>query len=346
MHLDHKIPWNTAATHVNIIRCNPRFTPRRTDFFARNKATESTDLNHFRRTLIKTIREFSITEESKPLVSVPLDNLLSDDLLSYPERQFNLGPHATNSAQRNPLSSKHRNIQYWIDRASPSDSTQPPSYCSSDGDLADAIKMLIIIAANAQKNNPTSQQMSREAVSVLLAVSRHPGVPIHTLAGIHWGHAFGVELVADSALTVYVLINLMDAVLSDKRLKGDKNEISLLETRTFQYWASNSLADYDYPAQNIPHRRFWNQLGVTDSWASQQRYQDGLSIPMEDMGVIDPLKGESEDIRVGLQEYLKSCFAILYIYDILLREWYGEEEADAKWDYWVGCLFESWGCKI
>ncbi|OOF90430.1 hypothetical protein ASPCADRAFT_211998, partial [Aspergillus carbonarius ITEM 5010] len=278
MHLDHKIPWNTAATHINYIRSNPRFTPRRTDFFSRNKPSESTDLNHFRRTLIHTIREFSTTEESKPLTPVALDNLLSDDLLSYPENHFSLGPHTTNSARNNPLSPKHQTIQYWIDRAG----TPPTSYTSGDGDLADAIKMLIIIAGSAQKDDTMSQAMSREAISVLLTLSRHPQVPLHTLANIHWGHAFGVEFVADTALTVYILINLMDGVIFSKR---DDNEISLLEMRSFQYWAGHALANYDYPAQNIPHRRFWSEMGVTDDWVCEQRGREGLPV----FGGIDPL---------------------------------------------------------
>ncbi|RAK96470.1 uncharacterized protein BO80DRAFT_505381 [Aspergillus ibericus CBS 121593] len=346
MHLDHKIPWNTAASHLNLIKCNPRFTPRRTDFFSRNKPTESTDLAHFRRTLIRTIREFSTTEACKPLVSVPLDSLLSKNLLSYPERHFGLGLHQTNSALHNPLSPKHRSIQSWIDSASTSDSTYPPSYSSGDGDLADAVKMLIIIAGSAQKNDAMSKRMSQEAISVLLALSRHPQVPLPTLANIHWGHAFGVELVADSALTIYILINLMDAVVSEKRAKGNGNDVSLLETRTFVYWAGSSLADYDYPAQNVPHRGFWNGLGVTDSWASRLRCQEGVLLPVKDMGVVDPLKGGNSEVRADLKEYLKTCFAILYIYDMLLREWFGEEEADAKWEYWIGCLFESWGCTL
>ncbi|RAK90807.1 hypothetical protein BO79DRAFT_236500 [Aspergillus costaricaensis CBS 115574] len=310
MHLDHKVPWNTAAAHINIIRCNPHFTPRRTDFFARNKPTESCDLNHFRRTLTKTIREFSRTEETKPLNTVPLDSLISDDLLSYPERHFGLGPHQKNSALHNPLSTKHRDIQYWIDSASSSDESYPISYCSGDGDLADA-------------------------------------VPLYTLANIYWGYVFGIELVAEPVLTIYVMVNLMDALVMQKRLNGDdKNVASLMETQTFQYWARHALADYDYPTQNVPHREFWNHFGVTDMWPLQQRCEEGLDANLKDEGITDPLRGESEDIRVRLKEYLNTCFAILYIYDMLLREWYGEEEAEEKWNYCIGSLFESWGCKV
>ncbi|GKZ74112.1 hypothetical protein AnigIFM60653_003332 [Aspergillus niger] len=345
MHLDHKIPWNTAATHLNLIKCNPRFTPRRTDFFARNKPTESSDLNYFRRILTKTIREFSCTEESKLLDPVPLGNLLSDNLLCYPEHQFDLGSHRTNSVLHNPLSTKHRDIKYWINRASSSDDNYPISYSSADGDLADAVKMLIIIAASGKKHDSTSKQISKEAISVLLTLSRHPQIPLHTLAGIHWGHAFGVELVAETALAVYIMINLMDVLLINKQLKKDE-VASLLETQTFQYWARHALADYDFPMQNIPHRRFWNHFGVTDMCASQQQCEEVVSVSVEDGGMTDPLKGESEDVRLRLQDYLKACFAILYIYDMLLREWYGEEEADEKWRYWIGCHFESWGCKI
>lgn len=36
-------------------------------------------------------------------------------------------------------------------------------------------------------------------------------------------------------------------------------------------------------------------------------------------------------MRRGLQDHLKTCFGILYRYDLLLRLWFGEKSADEKW---------------
>lgn len=341
MHLDHKIPWNTASAHLNLIRCNRRFTPHRSDLFSRNKASESTDLSHFRRVFIAAIREFSTTEQSKPLSPTSPDKLISDSLLSYPERKYGLGPHETNSALYNPLSAKHQDIQYWISRAE-------PVYTSGDGDLSDAVKMLIIIAADANSEDIEAKERSREAISSLLALSRHPQIPVHTLANIHWGHGFGVELVADFALEAYLLINLVYGVLFHKRLNSGTSmaEVSLLEMYSFQFFISKALPDYDYPTQNIPHRAFWNKLGVTDTWAYQQKSRQCVGSEERDMGTIDPLGDVNEEVRRDLRQYLKTCFAILYIYDMLSREWYGEDEADSKWGYWIDCYFGSCGCRF
>ncbi|KAJ5393629.1 uncharacterized protein N7487_011270 [Penicillium crustosum] len=209
--------------------------------------------------------------------------------------------------------------------------------------------MLIIIAAGADSEDTAAKVMSKQAVSVLLTLSRHPNVPVHTLANIHWGHGFGVSLVASSALEAYLLINLFDAVLSRKRLKlgvSTEKEVSLLETRCFQNFASKALSDYDYPAQNIIHRAFWNKMGVTDSWTYEQEKKGWAESGEQDIkGVIDPLRGENEKARLSLQRYLKSCFAILYIYDLLLREWHGDDGADQTWVSWIDYFFESFGHK-
>ncbi|OJJ87459.1 uncharacterized protein ASPGLDRAFT_120308 [Aspergillus glaucus CBS 516.65] len=343
MHLDHKIPWNTASTHFNLIRCNRRFTPHRTNLFSRNKPSESTDLSHFRRVFIATIREFSHT---KPLSPISLDKLISDSLLSYPERKYGLGPHETNSALHNPLSAKHQNIQYWINRAG---TPEEPAYSSNDGDLSDAVKMLVIIAASANGIDTEAKERSREAISALLTLSRHSQIPIHTLNNIHWGHGFGVALVADFALEAYLLINLVDGVLSRNRLTSGNSmekEVSLLEMESFRYLISKALPDYDYPVQNIPHRAFWNELGVTDTWAYQQKFRQCVGGEEQDMNAIDPLGDGNEEVRQGLRQYLKTCFAILYVYDMLLREWYGEDEANSTWKYWIDCYFGSCGCKL
>ncbi|OJJ30777.1 hypothetical protein ASPWEDRAFT_54163 [Aspergillus wentii DTO 134E9] len=321
MHLDHKIPWTTASSHFSLIHNNPKFTPHRTGLFPRNRPAQSNDLNHFIRVVVATIREFSNTQRSKATSTTSVSGkLFSDTLLFYPERKYGLGEYETSSALHNPLSEKHQHVEYWIERAGGSERpVEELGYSSGDGDLSDAVKMLVILAANTDKDDE-SREVAIEAFSVLLTLSRHPKVPLHQLKAIHWGHAFGVGLVGDFALDAYLLLNLVDAVLSRSRIENTlKKEVSILEMDSFRHFANNALPDYDYPTQNVPHRAFWNPLGVTDGWAYEQ------------IEAVDPLTCEDPDVLGKLKEYLKLCFALVYVYDALLVEWHGEEEADAHW---------------
>lgn len=343
MHLDHKIPWNTVSSHFALVRSNPHYTPRRTDLFPRNLPSQTNDLKHFARVLVNTIRVFSTTERAKYAVDMhatPLaeqGKLFSDELLTYPERKFGLGQHRENSAQHNPLSAEYQRVDYWVSRG----------YTNSDGDLADAVKMLIIIAASASGDGPPedARKLEREAMSALIRLSQHPKIPLRHLNSLSWGHSFGVKLLAAFALKVYLLINIVDAVLARQRYtkaaETMDGNVSLLELDSFDSFARSALADYDYPAQNIPHRAFWHTLGVNKAWADRnaetKRLHQHASVftLTQDQGVTDPLahrEGVTAEVRTGLKEYLKMCFGLMYRYDLLLREWYGEEVADQWWE--------------
>ena len=364
MHLDHKIPWNTASSHFTLVQSNPHYTPRRTGLFPRNLASQPNDLNHFVRVLVNTIREFSTTERAKYPVDVyatPLrepGKLFSDELLAYPERKYGLGQYERNSALHNPLSAQHQRIEYWVSRA---EVYHPACYTTSDGDLADAVKMLIIIAASASENRRSEDatRLEQEAMSALMRLSQHPKVPLQHLHYLSWGHSFGVLHVADTALQAYLLINIMDAVLARQRYAkatGTSNakEVSLLELDSFRRFAQNALADYDYPAQNIPHRAFWNAHGVNQDWgwARVEQFHEPASVSnlAQDQGVRDPLaggEGVTAQMRRGLQEYLKMCFAIMYRYDLLLRMWLEEKSVDEEWKRNIGLVTRQFlGAKV
>lgn len=52
-------------------------------------------------------------------------------------------------------------------------------------------------------------------------------------------------------MEAYHLINLVDGVLSRKRLKSNESfveEVSLLEMQSFRRFAAKALPDYDYPS--------------------------------------------------------------------------------------------------
>lgn len=92
----------------------------------------------------------------------------------------------------------------------------------------------------------------------------------------------------------------MDAVLARRRSRTNvakEGPVPLLEMDTFRRFARDSLSDYDYPAQNIPHRAFWHTLGVTNVWGwdcvqSERFYERGpvstaSTTQTQDQGVTD-----------------------------------------------------------
>ncbi|KAH6994648.1 hypothetical protein EDB82DRAFT_502232 [Fusarium venenatum] len=325
MHLDHKLPWKTIASHFTLARAE---SSANYNLIALGLPSQDAALGHFSRVLIATIEEFSNTETSKVNTDQVNGKLFSDDVLNFPEHHFGLGPHDTNSALNNPLHAKHQDLDYWKERASTSD--YGASYCTADGDLADAAKMLVITAAVSD-----NQAIRREALSALCQLSAH--VPMSDLRGLTWGHGFGLSLVASEALKLYVLLNLIEAVQS----RGAQ-QVSLLRVKILLCaLGSYSLQNYDYPAQNIPHRAFWHSLGITESWADRQA--DGI-IESEEP-VVDPLGLGDDEVhqkaRIDLKKYLKDCFAILYVYDVFLKQVANEEQRREFWLYEINLCFWS-----
>ncbi|KAF5724688.1 hypothetical protein FMUND_574 [Fusarium mundagurra] len=317
MHLDHKIPWHLIAPHFSL-------TPAEQDgnysLTALGLPEQQAVIGHFSRVFLTTIREFSDTEATK-IESAPVaGKLFSDDVLYYAERKFGLEPHEDISALHNPLKPSHQDLEYWKRRAKDLDSDAEPFYCGADGDLADAAKMLVIVAATAD-----DKTTRREALSALVRLAKE--VPLSNLRGLHWGHSFGLDLVATVALQMYIYLNLIEAVESRAA-----ERVPLLSVDNFlSFLGNHALENYDFPAQNIPHRAFWFSLGVTESWVAGRR-KGSLE---GDMAAVDPLADGSDEVqkkaREGLKKYLKDCFAILYMYDVVLRNMIGLEQADEHW---------------
>lgn len=325
MHLDHKIPWNTVASHFQYVCDNIGVTPQRTGLFPGGLPSQANDLNHFRSRLIATIREFSKTQQLKTPdlpPSTDSSSLFSDDVLFFPERRYRLGPHKTNSARHNPLSHRHQEIEYWTQSAKDPYSVEP-RYSSNDGDLADAVKMLILICAEGE------QSVSLEAQMALCRLARHPKIPLDNLRCLSWGHSFGFDHMARRALEAYLTLNIFAAVLEceSRRFAGQK---PLLQARSFVTFVQNAVADYDFPAQNVLHREFWTSMGITSNGAWHREHASPEDGPV----VTDPLQPHStEQVRSGMKRYLKTCFAVLSTYDMLLREFFSDTEADAFWSY-------------
>jgi hypothetical protein len=333
MHLDHKLPWSTLASHFKLVRHNKSVTPRCTNIFSAKKENESKEIGHFERKFCATLKEFSLTEQQKCNPDTDFkedgDELFSDDVLTFLERHYNLETYDTNSLRSNPLSSQHQSLQYWVDRAKypGSDSS---GYTTSEGDLADALKGLIIISAASP--DPT---ISNEAMRAVLRLARHPDVPLQDLDSLSWGHSFGLDHVGAAALRAYLLLNVVD------RLRDQGSKISICELQNFLSFALDSLCDVDYPSQKIPHNAFCRALGGEETWAQWRTYTetDAEYAEVPSTKPLDPLV----DYRNECQQYLRVCFGILYKYDVLRRIWYGDANADAHWKYDLNCVLRGWG---
>lgn len=86
---------------------------------------------------------------------------------------------------------------------------------------------------------------------------------------------------------------------------------------------------------------------MTWEWICRQRQhsdeeRNGLATAESGEAVVDPLNEcQDAEVRERLKEYLKICFAILYMYDGLRRKWYGDEEADGKWTEEIQWVFDK-----
>lgn len=356
MHLDHRIPWNALAAHLSLIRSNKSLTPHSSDLFwnrdfgkdiVTQEASISKTQGYFIRAFISSICDFGATISTGNFTEAsPPESLFSEDLMAWAETRYDLLPHETNSAKHNPLSSDYRDLDHWRRAANSNNDPQvEPSYSTIDANLGDAVKMLITLAATTPRSDK-EKILAKEAMRALFRLDSDAHVPLHNLDNLSWGHGFGVSQLGWFTLQIYIIVNLYGAVSESGRNKG--NMLLLDVQMLLDILSSDALQDYDFPAQNIPHRAFWHSLGLTASWAQNQRghvADSGEGQVFGDDGeiVVNPL-GSSGDEKVQqalkrLQEYLKTCFAMLYTYDVLLRRWYGDERADQKWTKDLGCIF-------
>lgn len=182
------------------------------------------------------------------------------------------------------VTSKHQDIEYWIGRAEGRSSRDffPGGiyYDSNDGDLSDVIKILL----------------AENEIESLLMLANHPKIPIHTLDRIGWGHSFGISHVADWALESYILFNVSLAILTPSQLE----EGCLTEMSSYKSIIREITMYTEYDAQSIPHRKFFCK---PEPGASVTTFLDN---PLEDIN--------------ALHEYMKTCWELLYRYDMLMRE--------------------------
>ncbi|PPQ94258.1 hypothetical protein CVT25_004916 [Psilocybe cyanescens] len=285
MHQGHNIPWNILSSNFRFVFNDTRFTPPKTSLILNSKdqTRAHNELKHFIHKFEHAIRTFSQTERSKyPPTFEPLltGKLFSDGLRDKYPEYLN---------------SNNQDIEYWIRLARINMGCNVNSpiglrYTTSHARLAEVIKILL----------------HENQMSTLLMLAQHPSIPLADLHQLSWGHHFGFSRVKESALRVYIFFNAAEAtgILENGKYADMRDEYYSLLSEI-----ANSM---DYPAQQIPHREFLRECGVLGDVNRRSWVPYGA-----------PWKAEEEYVHVDyahLQEYLKMLFALMYRYDVLLRE--------------------------
>ncbi|KAG6907337.1 hypothetical protein DXG01_009383 [Tephrocybe rancida] len=165
---------------------------------------------------------------------------------------------------------------------------------------------------NAELADVVKVLVSENEMETLLMLARHPQIPLGALKNLSWGHHFGFSRISESALHAYVEINLWAAM---GLLEGGE----YLELESYRRMLWNSTNSGDYPGHEVPHRAYLNALPPDETIAPP------LSLPLL-----------HHDLA-GLKEYLKTNFALLYRYDMLMKEC----GLDAYWEGNITMLFGS-----
>ncbi|KAF9324325.1 hypothetical protein BG006_000653 [Podila minutissima] len=308
MHLDHAIPWNTISKNFYIRKNDKLSLPSNgtlwiftEDLNPCKKPSQESELRYFSHAIANSIQEFSATERKKYPDHFPAEisgQLFCDELL-----QKHLVDKECATYYGTFLTEQNQHLEYWIQRAHAayecrSDTWQYPykvMFSSNDLDLADAVKILII------ENN----------MSAVLTLARHPLIPLSNLNLLHWGHSFGVNRLEDYCLCSYVYLN----VLAEFPEWCQNEKYWKLEA--FQQLERLMTSTCDGEGQMPMHRSFF--------WDLNEESQGG---PAARTGwQLMPSSYVRRDIFADMgrmKEYLKLCFAVLYRYDMVVKEWGGE----------------------
>jgi len=197
------------------------------------------------------------------------------------------------------LNDTNQRIEYWIDSA---------IYESINRDTADVVKILLY----------------ENEMPILIMMAHHPKISIIRLQEFGYDND-GFSRVMDSALQAYLYFNVAEATntLTNGKYTHAKEYASL-------------LMDVNYgSALEIPHHQFLQSCGVYGYEHSYDRSQGFIGINR------NRDEGEwSRDLHFHkdfgrLKDYLKKLFALLYRYDLLLREC----EIEPRWEWEIAGRF-------
>ncbi|KAF9954925.1 hypothetical protein BGZ72_004153 [Mortierella alpina] len=297
MHLDHKIPWKTISKHFSVRNNNKLSWDGliTVDFNPRDKPSQKSELVYFSNALTNVIREFSATERKKYPNKFPAETtgkVFSDELL---QRRLVLDDRLSIDF-RSYLTTQNQRFEYWIQRAGaeyeqgsdtwPYSSTL--SFSTSDLDLADAAKVLIV----------------ENDMSAVLTLARHPLIPFSQLFSLSWGHSFGIDRLLDYCLRSYIYLNIL-AEFPEWCQKEQYRELAAF--RSLERMMTDTC---DGDAQVGMHRAFyWDRVESEQLTDQQGSFSPSSYVPRDIFADLGRMK-----------EYLKLCFAVLYRCDMVFRE--------------------------
>ena len=143
----------------------------------------------------------------------------------------------------------------------------------------------------------------------------------------------------ESALRTYVLFNLIVAAGTLGGESGKGGAESLLQRgdytkmQSYAYAYRDETQSMDHDAQQVPHRKFWKMAREADEAArGGLRAEGGTNLRKEED---DPPLMHLDSPK--LKEYLKLNFALLYRYDMVVREC----GLDPEWEREIVFLLRS-----
>ncbi|OAQ28801.1 hypothetical protein K457DRAFT_75794 [Linnemannia elongata AG-77] len=291
MHLDHAIPWITISKLFSV-RQNDKPLPAQDgtlrfaeDLNPCNKPNQDKELLYFSNAIANVIKEFSTTERKKYPVQFPAES--SGELFPYELLQKRHASNQEYAAHGDTyLTEQNQRLEYWIRRAH--GEREPDTSLNPSKTMFSCFDLDL---ADAVKILIIENHMP-----AVLTLARHPLIPLNNLDSIGWGHSFGIDHLEYYCLRSYVYLN----ILAEFPEWCQNEKYRKLEA--FQRLESLMTSTCDGDGQMPMHRSFFCDLN-----------EEGQFVPRDifaDMG--------------RMKEYLKLCFAVLYRYDMVAKE-YGRE---------------------
>ncbi|KAF8946756.1 hypothetical protein BGZ47_011500 [Haplosporangium gracile] len=296
MHLDHAIPWNTISKLFSVRQNDEPSWPWKgmeriftDDLNPCKKPSQDNELLYLSNAIAHAIQEFSATERKKYPVQFPAESsgqLFSNELLQ--KCLASAHEYANYGVTELYLTGQNQRLEYWIRRAGAAYERELDTWYLPSKVLFSCHDLDL---ADAVKILIIENDMS-----AVLALACHPLIPLKDLDSIGWGHSFGINRLVDYCLRPYIYLNILAEF--PEWCQNEKYR----KLKAFQRLERLMTSSCDGDGQMPMHRSFFGDPN-----------KEGQFVPRDifaDMG--------------RMKEYLKLCFAVLYRYDMVAKE-YGRE---------------------
>ncbi|KAF9918810.1 hypothetical protein FBU30_011269 [Linnemannia zychae] len=296
MHLDHAIPWNTISK-LFFVRQNDKpsysydgkFLAFTIDLYPRMKPNQDKELLYFSNAIAMAIKEFSATERLKYPIRFPAEN--SGQLFSHETLRKSLTwDRGYAMIGGTYLTEQNQRLEYWINRAFEAYNSHPDpgtwSNISKMGFSTRDMDLADVVKILIIEND----------ISPVLRLAQHPLVPLNQIDSLSWGHSFGINRLVDYCLLPYIYLNILAEFPEWCQNEKYRN------LDAFQRLERGLTSTCDGDGQMHMHRSFFCDLNEEGQFVSRDIFAD----------------------MKRMKEYLKQCFAVLYRYDVVAKE-YGTE---------------------